>query len=95
MGCTASSWGRVPEPRAVPGHREVRQQVLLLELGKRTSTSLQHLFPWRCRPAVHGEAHSLGTSAAHGRASSGGMSQMVGLPFAGFIFMYRGLDKSP
>jgi len=33
-GCTAGSWGRVPGPRAMPGHREVRQQVLLLELGK-------------------------------------------------------------
>lgn len=33
-GCTAGSWGRAPGPPAVPGHREVRQQVLLLELGK-------------------------------------------------------------
>lgn len=73
----------------MPGHRGVPE----LEKDKHipaTSPSLEMPASGSWRGSQPGNV-----SSPHGRASSGGTSQMVELPFAGFIFMYCGLDESP
>lgn len=80
VGCTA-----------VPGHREVRQQVLLPELGKdkhipATSLSLEIPTSGSWRGSQPGNISSTWEGIFWGK---------VELPFAGFILMCCGLDECP
>lgn len=71
----------------VPGHRGARQQSLPLGLGKDERIPATSLVP---------ELPNSGSwrGSQPGRASSGAMSQIVELHFAGFILMYCVLYES-